>query len=104
MLRRALCILILVPLASCVDGLGIVRGCEAEMREVRQRHGPPDRTEHGMRSEIWGYGNPPGGYYFEFRWGSAGEACQVIGPNSLDLLPAHHFPLPASAAAHPSAG
>lgn len=86
MIKRLFPAILLIVLPGCVDGLGIGAACESEMQQVRRRHGAPDQQARGMRSEIWLYGQPPSGFYYEFSWGSAGEPCQVVGPVSQSLL------------------
>jgi hypothetical protein len=86
MYKRLLPAILLILLSGCVDGIGIGVACEAEMQRVRRQHGAPDQQARGLRSEIWLYGRPPSGFYFEFSWGSAGEPCQVVGPVSQSLL------------------
>jgi hypothetical protein len=80
MLKLLLLAILILPLPGCLDGLGIGAACESEMQSVRRAHGAPDQRERGLRSEIWLYGRGPGGFYYEFSWGAAGDPCQVIGP------------------------
>jgi hypothetical protein len=104
MYSRLLLLLLLLVLPGCLDGLGIGSACESEMQDVRRRHGAPDQQARGVRSEIWLYGRSPGGFYYEFSWGSAGEPCQVVGPISQSLLPDRDLLLDAGAPAEPRPG
>jgi hypothetical protein len=93
-------LLLVLPLASCLDAIGVGSACEERMQEVRRVHGAPDRTEHGVRAALWFYG-PPRSFYYEFSW--SGETCTVRGPFSESRIPAwpHHLmpyePLPTHA-------
>jgi hypothetical protein len=89
---------LMLLLPGCVDGLGIGTACETEMQSVRRTHGAPDQRERGLRSEIWFYGRGPGGFYYEFSWGAAGDPCQVIGPVNQSRLEGREMILSAAAA------
>jgi hypothetical protein len=90
--------MLMLLLPGCVDGLGIGAACETEMQAVRRSHGAPDQRERGLRSEIWLYGRGPGGFYFEFSWGAAGDPCQVIGPVNQSRMEGREMILSAAAA------
>jgi hypothetical protein len=99
MLKLFLLAILILPLSGCLDGLGIGSACESEMQAVRRSHGAPDLRERGLRSEIWFYGRGPGGFYYEFSWGAAGDPCQVIGPLNQSRMEDGELILSAEAAA-----
>lgn len=84
--RLALLFLIAVAVPGCLDGIGVATGCREEMEELRRQRGPPDEAVEGNRTQIWLYGIPPTGVYYEFRWDSSGETCEVRGPESLSRM------------------
>lgn len=68
---------------GCMDALGPAGGCAAEMRQVRETYGWPDRTDRtdgsGDYRETWTYvprdGRP--GRHVTFEWGSSFGRCVV---------------------------
>lgn len=82
MLRLALLCSLAFGATGCVDSLGIGSDCDAAMRDVRRREGPPDRVQEtelaGNFTSRWEYfDSGTSARVYTFRWGTSHATCQV---------------------------
>ena len=84
-----LLLLFLVPLAGCVDSLGIGSSCSAEMAQTRIQYGQPDGFDEdesrGDYYEVWDYYDQE--IRFVFRWGASYDRCRVESTPLRNVMP-----------------